>query len=409
MRQAGCIFLPQSKKLMVLPAHIEENKIIFPTGTKTVILETSPSGHMLVPFLTKHDNARRDTNHHQHYHLHPHVADHAHVEETKSYSAVTSSVSDTSASATRKEVRFQTHTEEHSWDSHHHLDLKDKQSSQAVEIVHFATNSRERAAQRKQILNLVEAKLVDHHIRLAHTRTNIYGENSTGHSFSPSSVLYGAYTRRGKGITQETEKKLDIVETLTKLATSRPTSRRSMPFSSIQVTCSQSKEGLPAHQDAGNFGLSDIIGLGTYDGGQLWVSSSSGHERLPEKLQPIHLRLDSGSLRGTWHDIRRKWLVFDGKAWHCSRPYTGQRISVIFFNPSGIHTLLPEEHRRLQELGFLIPLRPHDEQSWLTPVDHIRTELQYPIDQHRGAEKTAIVVAERLRQLLDTLHQDGYH
>eukprot|EP00971_Amphidinium_carterae_P034751 683963-Amphidinium_carterae.2 len=182
-----------------------------------------------------------------------------------------------------------------------------------------------------------------------------------------------------------------------------------MPFSSIQVTCSQATEGLPAHQDAGNFGLSDIIGLGAYEGGQLWVSSSSGHERLPEKLQPIHERISPSNLRGAWHDIKRKWLVFDGKAWHCSRPYTGQRISVIFFNPSGIHTLPPAAHQRLQQLGFLVPQRPHEEQSWLTTVDAEPVDLQYATNPAGKQEKTVIVVAEKLRQLANALHQDGFH
>eukprot|EP00971_Amphidinium_carterae_P034750 683963-Amphidinium_carterae.1 len=74
---------------------------------------------------------------------------------------------------------------------------KHEQTTDSSEI-HLTTNSRERAAHRKQVLNLVEKLLVDHHIRLAPIRTNIYGENVTGHSFSPGSVLYGAYTRRGK-------------------------------------------------------------------------------------------------------------------------------------------------------------------------------------------------------------------
>eukprot|EP00971_Amphidinium_carterae_P132894 2631664-Amphidinium_carterae.1 len=400
MKQAGCIFLPQSKRLMVLPSHVSDNEIIFPTGTKTVLLETSPSGHMLIPFLTKHDNARRDTNHHQHHLLQIPAEGQAYGIAVGAYSSLTSSgpgVSHEPSAADGTEGKQET------------VNHEQKSATSEVSEVHLTANSRERAAHRKQVLNLVEELLVDHHIRRAPTRTNIYGENVRGHSFAPGSVLYGAYTRRGKGITQETEKGLEIVAALTKLATCRPLSRKSMPFSSIQVTCSQANEGLSAHQDAGNFGLSDIIGLGAYEGGQLWVSSSSGHERLPEKLQPIHERISPNHLRGTWHDIKRKWLVFDGKAWHCSRPYTGRRISVIFFNPSGIHTLSPAAHQRLQQLGFLVPQRPHEEQSWLAAVDVEHVDLQYALNPAGHHEKTAIVVAEKLRQLADCLHQDGFH
>eukprot|EP00971_Amphidinium_carterae_P010450 206302-Amphidinium_carterae.1 len=110
--------------------------------------------------------------------------------------------------------------------------------------------------------------------------------------------------------------KAEVVQLLVKLSTCRPPSRLQMPFSSIQVTCSQPEQGLPAHQDASNIGYSDIIALGSYEHGELWVSSASGHAKLPEKLQPIQSRLPASSSRGTWHDIRRKWLVFDGKSWH---------------------------------------------------------------------------------------------
>eukprot|EP00971_Amphidinium_carterae_P321684 6394226-Amphidinium_carterae.1 len=43
LRKAGCILLPQTKKLMVLPTGVAEDKIVFPNGTKTVSLETAPS------------------------------------------------------------------------------------------------------------------------------------------------------------------------------------------------------------------------------------------------------------------------------------------------------------------------------------------------------------------------------
>eukprot|EP00971_Amphidinium_carterae_P016864 332934-Amphidinium_carterae.1 len=50
--KAGCILLLQTKKLMpslmVLPTGVAEDKIMFPNGTKTVSLETAPSGHLLV-------------------------------------------------------------------------------------------------------------------------------------------------------------------------------------------------------------------------------------------------------------------------------------------------------------------------------------------------------------------------
>eukprot|EP00971_Amphidinium_carterae_P343604 6483456-Amphidinium_carterae.1 len=80
-----------------------------------------------------------------------------------------------------------------------------------VEEVHLLLSAKERATQKKQILDEVEQTLVEHHVRAAPTRTNIYGQNVSGHDFSPGSALYGVYTRRGKGITKITAEKPEIL------------------------------------------------------------------------------------------------------------------------------------------------------------------------------------------------------
>eukprot|EP00971_Amphidinium_carterae_P040575 796340-Amphidinium_carterae.1 len=228
----------------------------------------------------------------------------------------------------------------------------------------LASNSRERSTHRRLVMN--------HSMRS-----------------KASSALYGAYTRRGKGITKATVEKAEIVQLLVKLSTCRPPSRLQMPFSSIQASRTS-------------------LRFGSYKHGELWVSSASGHARLPEKLQPIQSRLPASSSRGTWHDIRRKWLVFDGKSWHCSRPYTGQRVSIIFYVASGVHELSSEHHQKLHDLGFVVPDRSHEEQSWLQAVD-LKDESYVASQDNASPEKTIIVIAERQRQLIDTLHSHDFH
>eukprot|EP00971_Amphidinium_carterae_P046576 917433-Amphidinium_carterae.8 len=350
---------------------MREDKIVFPDGTKIVTLESSQLGHFLVPFLTKHDGARRESNHHRHKHQAevPHVRQHQQtwiMEDTQKATMVKKHSEPTKA------VRFMEEVQ-----GRDQIDIPDQAEQEQSEPLTstetlLVSNSRERATHRSRIMEEVESRLIEHHVRSAPQRTNVYGENVTGHSFAPGSALYGAYTRRGKSITKATLEEPEIVELFVKLSTCRPPSRLQIPFSSIQH-------------------------------GELWVSSASGHAKLPEELQPIQSRLPASSSRGTWHDIRRKWLVFGGKSWHCSRPYTGQRISIIFYVASA-----PDHHQKLRDLGFVVPDRPHEEQAWLQAVD-LRDESYVAKQDAASPEQTVIVVAERQRQLVDTLHSNGFH
>eukprot|EP00971_Amphidinium_carterae_P153333 3039826-Amphidinium_carterae.1 len=96
---------------------------------------------------------------------------------------------------------------------------------------------------------------------------------------------------------------------------------------------SEPGEGLPAHKDGNNAGVSDIIALGNFTDGELWVASSNGHQKLPASLHPLHHALPADSQKGSWHDIRHRWYTFNGHNYHASKPYKGERISVIYYVP----------------------------------------------------------------------------
>lgn len=62
----------------------------------------------------------------------------------------------------------------------------------------------------------------------------------------------------------------------------------------------------PAHIDKNNIGLSYIIGLGNYEHGELVI------ENIP-------------------YDIKKKWLLFDGKKVHWTNEFQGDRYTIIYY------------------------------------------------------------------------------
>jgi hypothetical protein len=76
------------------------------------------------------------------------------------------------------------------------------------------------------------------------------------------------------------------------------------------------------HCDAQNVGLSAIVSLGAYTGGELFVD---------------WLEAGPGAARegGGYFDLRGKALVFNGQAPHMTAPYTGTRITAVFYTRAG--------------------------------------------------------------------------
>lgn len=76
-------------------------------------------------------------------------------------------------------------------------------------------------------------------------------------------------------------------------------------FKWTTITINKNLQTKP-HTDSHNVGKSWIIGLGDYQGGELVID-------------------------GVEHDIKEKWLQFDGTIEHYTKPFIGTRYSLVFF------------------------------------------------------------------------------
>lgn len=163
-------------------------------------------------------------------------------------------------------------------------------------------------------------------------------------------VCYGVVWARARGpcVSAQTIRNPEVVKMLTKLA------RDALPavtFSSIQVNKSYAAA---LHLDANNEGESHIVGVGDFEGGELWV-----HRQVYSDV-PWEPRV--GGVAETL-DVRSSFATFDGNMPHCTLPFTGTRYSIIYYTNTG-HMQLPDEERdRLLALGFPLPEKLAESES----------------------------------------------
>ena len=82
------------------------------------------------------------------------------------------------------------------------------------------------------------------------------------------------------------------------------------PFSVDQVQINRNWWS-PPHKDAGNVGVSSIIGLGNYEGGETVVEYPDNHVE---------------------YDIKNKFKSFNGSLYtHWTKPFEGLRFSLVFY------------------------------------------------------------------------------
>lgn len=128
------------------------------------------------------------------------------------------------------------------------------------------------------------------------------------------------------------------------------------------------------HVDANNVGPSYIIGFGNYEGGQLWVMDEDGNVPVtvtsPIRGYPL-VRLGD-KLMGKTHDIKGKWLRFDGRVPHCALPFKAgnTRISLVYFSRKGCQALTADARQYLLAIGFPLP-----DSSWLEANSQSRAAL----------------------------------
>ena len=112
-----------------------------------------------------------------------------------------------------------------------------------------------------------------------------------------------------------------------------------------------------AHVDRGNAGDSYIIALGNFEGGGLWVESNNSSEAL-ELYHKVSGKYREGSIHyGEVHEVRDRWFRYDGRTLHYTKPYSGERVSLVYYTNSQWYSdRVPSEAReQLVGLGFPTP------------------------------------------------------
>ena len=102
--------------------------------------------------------------------------------------------------------------------------------------------------------------------------------------------------------------------------------------------------------------MSCIIGLGQYEGGELWIWDEGGDAEVKVERNVVgYSFLEGDALRGKTYDIHEKWLLFDGKLPRAAMPYTGERINLVYFASRCSNRMQEECRKALHNAGSPLP------------------------------------------------------
>lgn len=130
---------------------------------------------------------------------------------------------------------------------------------------------------------------------------------------------------------------------------------RRFQFTSIQVNKNFNSR---MHVDKNNMGPSFGIAFGDYEGGFLWVYNPNGDVPMVVPAGGVigAPTLQEGTiLMGDLHDLKHKWVKFNGCLPHCVLPFTGTRVSLIFFKHKHAKAVDKATRNQLMKLGFPRP------------------------------------------------------
>ena len=181
--------------------------------------------------------------------------------------------------------------------------------------------------------------------------------NSTRKNVLPSGVdavqgmLLGFYAFASVGITEASKSN----EWLTRFLSSFV--QKSYPdfeFTSIQVNKNYASR---PHVDKNNLGESLIIGLGDYTGGEIWVHDETGDVpfRLDESISCMYHYEEGATYSGSVLDPRGQWSRFNGSRLHFTKPFEGERFSLVYYTCSRYSDASEELRSALRAAGFPFP------------------------------------------------------
>ena len=119
--------------------------------------------------------------------------------------------------------------------------------------------------------------------------------------------------------------------------------------------CVSHNEFAHVHQDQNLLGsLNYTISLGAFDGGHLWVQCSQDDFPGSPLVPPPGSSPDK-SLQGKLISTRRQGLAFDGRRYHGSAPWTGDRWVLTAYTASNWSRLCDADFATLRSLDFPLP------------------------------------------------------
>ena len=199
----------------------------------------------------------------------------------------------------------------------------------------------------EQLLDLIPCRQHEGHRGMLDPQSRMY-------------LIFGAYSYGNQyGITKRTQRYPNVVSYL--VAYLQYWSPEPLYGTSLVVNYNGR---CPMHRDQHNDNQypNSVIGLGTYQGGQLWVENQGSQEK-GEGSASLQALPNGQRAPGRLLDIYRKVQTFSPKAWHGPQAWKGNRVVVGLYVTRGHGHLSEAEREELQRLGFKLPKREPERQS----------------------------------------------
>ena len=191
------------------------------------------------------------------------------------------------------------------------------------------------------ICNSLRERCLSLQIPLSDSRQNVLPVGET----HIRSLALGYYSQGPfNGITRAATTHAETVKSLTGFI------RRYVPdFQFNALIVNQDYGGRP-HVDRSNLGMSYILGVGNYSGGELWIHNDHGRETV--ELSQRITGYVPGTYTGKLLDLKHKLTEFNGRLLHSVQPHEGERITIVWYFIPFASTTTNICMKRLHEFGF---------------------------------------------------------
>ena len=217
-----------------------------------------------------------------------------------------------------------------------------------------------------------------------HPLTNL-GKTRRNEAASQDYLVFGSYAFGNHyGVTSKTQKCSELCRYVNKVL------RKIMP-QHLKWTSFALNHGtmMPIHTDYNNDAMhpNGSVGFGNYKGGELWVEGTEGFDGRQGKVS-VRENSHGEVLEGREFDVKLRPLVFSPKRRHGTCDWEGDRWVITVFVSRNWQALSSEECHVLEDLGFPIPKRSHEE--------------GFPAEHKEGPQHAREV--ERIKKQLYLLH-----